>query len=109
QTPPRRVRRRAKMPFAVSPAALRTETYLRSSLRLGGLKQLSSFRSRLNPRWFVVDGFYSIPRPGGAVAVWLRQTPEGWKFAGVARGRAVLQRKRGVPCDLAYAFVERGC
>jgi hypothetical protein len=109
ETPTRRVRRRAKVPFAVSPAVLRSETVLRSSLRLGGLKELSSFRSRLNSRWLVVDGFYSIPRPGGAVAVWLHQTAEGWKFAGVARGRAVLQRKRGVPCDLAYAFVERGC
>jgi hypothetical protein len=109
ETLSRRAPRPAKVPYAVSQAVLRSEAYLRSSLRLRGLKELTAFRSRLQPRWFVVDGFYSIPRPGGAVAVWLRQTAQGWKFAGVARGRAVLQRKRGVPCDLAYSFVRRGC
>ena len=106
KTAPPGVRLRTKAPFAVSPAVLRSETYLRSSLHLRGLKEMSGFRSRLQPTWFVVGGFYSIPRPGGAVAVWLRQTARGWKVAGVARGRAVLQPKRGVPCDLAYAFVE---
>jgi hypothetical protein len=98
-----------RMVRKAAPAVLRASAYLRGSLHLRNLKELRSFRSRVQPAWFVVGGFYGLPHPGGAVAVWLRQTAHGWRIDGVARGRAVLRAKRGVPCDLVYAFVEHRC
>ena len=96
-------------PHLPTPAVKRAVFYLEATLHLAGLRELRSVRSRRNPRWYVVDGFYRRPGAGGAIAVWLQQTAHGLAVRGVARGRAVKRARAGVPCDLAYALDTSRC
>lgn len=81
---------------------------------IGGLKDVHSLRSRRDPRWALVDGFYTRPKRAsgpGLWAVWLRLGGGRWavRYSGLD-GKAVQPPARiGVPCDIQPAFSEPLC
>lgn len=85
--------------------------HVTARLRVSGLTSVFSLRSRRDPRWALVNGFYQRPRPRGMWAVWVRLRAGRWTvaYAGL-RARAVNPPKSAnVPCDIRPAFSEPSC
>jgi len=79
-------------------------------LHISGLSGTFSLRSRRDPRWALVDGFYA--KPGrGLWAAWLRLRDGRWRvvYAGLNTRASKPPRSAGVPCDLWPSFSEPSC
>lgn len=78
---------------------------------LGGLSSAIGIRSKIDPRWALVDGFYKRPRPGGLWAVWLQLKEGRWRvaYAGIDERAVEPPGRLKVPCDIQPAFSEPLC
>lgn len=99
---------------ASTPAVRVATAHVSSRHGIGGLRDIVSLQSRVDPRWALVDGYYSRPRRStgpGPWAVWLFRTSAGWtvRWSGID-GRAFRPPARlKVPCDIQPAFSQPYC
>ena len=79
--------------------------------RIGELEETFGLRSRRDPRWALVGGFYARPAPGGMWAAWLRLERGRWRLVYAGRDRRAIEppRRASVPCDVRPAFAEPSC
>ncbi len=103
-------------PAAPAPleALATAELYVVKHLKIGGLKDTHSLRSRRNRSWALVDGFYTKPKRAsgpGIWAVWLQLRKGGWvvRYAGIDRKATQPPARLGAPCDIQPAFSEPFC
>lgn len=101
--------------LGVPPAVVSTaKAYVVAKYGIGGLKDVHSLRSRKDPRWALVDGFYTTPKRAagpGIWAVWLQLSGGRWvvRYAGIDRKASQPPIKYLVPCDIQPTFSEPFC
>lgn len=97
------------------PAAVRAaKLHVVARHHLAGLKDVFSLRSRRDPSWALVDGFYSKPklRQGpGLWATWLHLAGGRWlvAYSGIGPRAIGPPARLRVPCDIRPAFSEPSC
>jgi hypothetical protein len=96
---------------APAKAVLTATRYVTGRYGLSFLSRVASRRSKRNPDWVLVTGFYRKGARRGTWAVWERFVDGYWivKHAGLDEDGIDPPRTVRVPCDIRPAFSEPAC
>lgn len=101
-------------PSATQPTLARAvvvaKTYVTERFRISGFYSVRAKRSKRNPRYALVTGYYRRPqRQPNLWVVYLRVREGRWRIHYAGVGARAIEPKIRVPCDIWPPFSEPAC